>query len=428
MGIPTVTVTTSELIGLANDTALSQGVKGYPFVTVPHPIGMISADEVRKKADNAFSEILNMAIGWKPASTPFRPKAVYPAERFSFSGTLHELNRSFFDKGWSLGLPIEPPTVPRVAQMLTGTTLRPDTCLGQVPPRMGTLTVELVAAHAVMAGCQPEYMSVLVAALKAMLEPQANWRGAATTTGTTAALIIVNGPIVEKIGIASAQGSAGADHHANASIGYAINLIADIVGGAKSPSPDKSTLGAPSDLVAWIFGENEDALPEGWQPLHVQRGFRKNESVVTFMATYPPIENIDHWSATPDEHLRWWAHLVSPLTAVGGPCEVSQMDRTYIIGVGPEHAALMAAGGWSQNAFKKRFWEQVRIPLSAWPKGGPHMDVLVQKFGPVSPETLIPVTLKPEQFLTVIAGGAGKHSHYFAPFPRCSPVSKKIAG
>ena len=423
-----MTIVTSEFIGLGQDTARSQGVSDYPFVVVPHPLGMIPAEQVKKKADEAFPEILRTASVWEPKLNDSSVGRPYPAERFSFNGTVHDLNRFFFDQGWSLGLPIEPPTSEAVARMLTGTALDPSTIIGQIPPRMGTLTVELTAVHATMAGCKPEYLRLLIAALEALLQPGANWRGAATTTGTTAALIVVNGPIIREIGIASKQGAAGADHHANGAIGYALNLITDIVGGAKSPSPDKSTLAAPSDFVPWIFGENEEALPKGWEPLHVQQGFNRNDNVVTFMAIYPPVENIDHWSVTVDEHLGWWSRVVSPLTGVGGPCEVSQMDGNYIIGIGPEHAELIAGGGFSQSDFKRAFWERVRAPLSAWPGGGPQMDGVVKRLGPVSPDTLVPITVKPEQLLTVIAGGAGKHSHYFAPFPKCLPVSRKIEG
>jgi hypothetical protein len=387
---------------------------------------MIPSEQVMKRADDAFPEILRAASEWEPTLSASSAHRAYPAERLLFDGTIHDLNRFFFDKGWSLGLPVEPPTPESVRRVLTGTLLEPSAVIGQVPPRMGTLTVELAAVHAAMAGCKPEYLRVLIAALEALLQPEANWRGAATTTATTAALIIVNGPVVKEIGIASSQGAAGADHYANGAIGYAVNLITDIVGGAKSPSPDKSTLAAPSDFVPWIFGENEEALPDGWEPLHVQRGFARSDSVVTFMATYPPVENIDHWSVTPDEHLRWWSRVVSPLTGVGGPCEVSQMDGSYLIGVGPEHAQLIAGGGWSQADFKKAFWETVRAPLSAWPRGGPQTEGVVQRLGSVTPDTLVPVTVRPEQFFTVIAGGAGKHSHYFAPFPRCLPVSRKV--
>ena len=269
-------------------------------------------------------------------------------------------------------------------------------------------------------------MPVLIAAARAMLDPRANWRGATTTTGTTSLLVIVNGPIVRQIGLASSQGAAGAEHHANAAIGYALNLIADIVGGSKPPSPDKSTLGAPSDFVPWIFGENEDRLPQGWEPFHVKRGFKKTDSVVTVMAIYPPVENIDHWSVTPEEHLTWWGHLATPLVSIGGPCWISQMDQIHLVGIGPEHAKLVADAGWTAEQYGKAFWEKARLPFSVWPKGCPNVDLLIKKLGPLNPDTPVPITFSPNNIQTLIAGGAGKHSHYFAPFPGCFPASVKV--
>ena len=421
-----VTITTTEFVDLAKDTAMSQGVPDAPFVVVPHPMGMISEAEITKKADSAFAEIVTTATRWKSSGKLPEMKPAYPAQRVAFKGGVQELNSLFFAKGWSLGLPLVPPTPDRVKEMLRGTSLAPDYVIGRVPPRMGALTVELAAAHAVMAGCKPEYMPVLIAALRAMLDPRANWRGATTTTGTTSLLVIVNGPIVREIGIASSQGAAGAEHHANASIGYALNLIADVVGGSKPPSPDKSTLGAPSDFVPWIFGENEDRLPQGWAPFHVKRGFDKTDSVVTVMAIYPPVENIDHWSTTPEEHLTWWGHLATPLVSIGGPCWISQMDQIHLVGIGPEHAQLVADAGWTADQYRKAFWEKARLPFSVWPKGCPNVDLLTRKLGPLGPDTPVPITFSPDHIQTFIAGGAGKHSHYFAPFPGCFPVSVKV--
>jgi len=426
LGIPTVTIATTEFISLAKDTALSQGVPDGCFVTVPHPVGMIPLDEVRKKAENAFPEILRAATEWKPVAKLPPIKPVFPTETFQFRGTAEDVNKLFLEKGWSLGLPVVPPTRERVAEMLKGTSRKPDEVLETVPPRMGALTVELVAAHAVMAGCKPEYMPVLITALEALLDPKANWRGVQTTTATSAFLVIVNGPIVDEIGIASRQGAAGKMHHANASIGYAINLIAGIVGGSRPPTPDKSTLGGPADFVSWIFGENEEMLPKGWEPLHVDRGFKRTESVVTVMGIYPPVDNIDHWSMTPEEHVNWWAHLVTPLLSIGGPAWISQMDQPHVIALGPEHAQLLGGAGWTKDNFRKAFWEKARIPFSAWPKGSPNTDLLIKKFGPVTPDTPIPITFKPEDFPIVIAGGSGKHSHFFAPFPGCFPVSRLV--
>jgi hypothetical protein len=399
-----VTVATSEFIALARDTALSQGVADACFVVVPHPLGMIPPEEVLAKADEAWPQIRKAATEWSPTGTLPPPRPAYPAERLTFEGSVEDLNRFFSEKGWSLGLPVLPPTSERVKAMLQGTRREASEELGKVPPRMGTLTVELIAVHAAMAGCKPEYMPVLIAAIEALLDPKANWRGATTTTGTAGALVIVNGPIVDEIGIACGQGAAGADHQANASMGYAINLMADIVGGSRTPSPDKSTLGAPSDFVCWFFGENEKALPDGWAPFHTERGFAETDSVVTVMGIYPPGDNIDHWSTNPDEHITWWAHLVSPLTSIGGPCWVTQMEQPHIVGMGPEHAQLIATGGWDKDAFRKAFWEKVRIPLSVWPKGCPNMNLLKEKYGPVKKDTAIPVTFRPQDILVVMAG------------------------
>ncbi len=397
------------------------------FVVVPHPMGMIPLLEIRKKADDAFPDILKAATQWKPTAQLPPMKPFYPAEKFKFRGTAEGVSKLFFGKGWSMGLPVIPPTQDRVAAMLKGTSRKPNEIVGLVPPRMGVLTVELVAVHAVMAGCKPEYMPVLITAMEALLAPEVNWRGAGTTTGTTAMLVIVNGPIVKEVGIAYGQGSAGKGHHANASIGYAMNSIAYSVGGSKPPTPDKGTLAAPSDFTGWFFGENEDALPKGWEPYHVERGFKRTDSVVTVMGIYPPVENIDHWSVTPEEHVNWWAHLVSGLTGVGGPCGPGTLEQPHIIGIGPEHAQTIAGAGWTKAQFQKSFWEKARIPLSAWPKGSPGFEVLGKMLGQtLTPETPIPITVKPDDLYTVIAGGTGKHSHFFAPFPGCLPASKLI--
>jgi hypothetical protein len=426
MGIPTVTVSSSEFVGLAKDTAIGQGAADLSFVIVPHPLGMIPLAEIRKKAEIVLPDILRAATEWKPEAKLPPMKPVYPAGRLRFKGSVEDINKIFLEKGLSLGLPILPPTPDRVVEILKGTTRKPHELLGMVPPKMGALTVEVVAIHAAMAGCKPEYMPVLIAALEALLDPKANWRGLTTTTATSSILVIVNGPVIYEIGLASRQGAAGSGHHANASIGYAINLIADIVGGSKPPTPDKSLLGGPGDFVCWIFGENQLALPQGWEPYHVSRGFEKTDSVVTVMGVYPPVDNIDHWSMTPEEHVNWWANLVTPLLSIGGPCWISQMDQPHIVALGPEHAQLIAGNGWTKDQFKKAFWEEARIPFSAWPKGCPNIDLLVKKFGPVNPDTRIPITLRPEEFQIVIAGGAGKHSHFFAPFPGCFPVSRLV--
>jgi hypothetical protein len=417
---------TAPFMTLAKTVALAEGISDVCFMSVPHPIGMLPHADIRKKAEDAFAEVLQLANGWQPSVGTGVKRAAYPAERFEFTGTEADVNRHFLAKEWSLGLPIIPPTSERVAEMLKGTHRRPGEVLGQVPPKMSPLTVELVAVHAVMAGGEPEYMPVLMAALEGFLEPKVNWRGSLATTGTTQFVVIVNGPIVKKLGIASGQGAAGKGHHPNAAIGYAINLIAYAVGGSKPPAIDRSTLASPADYVCWVFGENEEALPSGWEPLHVDRGFKWSDSTVTVLASYPPLENIDHWSVTAEDYVRWWRYTVSPMHNIGGPCYAAVMKQNPIVALGPEHAHLVAAEGWRKIDFCQAFWEQVRVPLSAWPPGCADRDKLQEDFDLVNEDTLIPVTLKAEQLLIVVAGGDGKHSHYFAPFLDSFTVSKLI--
>lgn len=103
------------------------------------------------------------------------------------------------------------------------------------------------------------------------------------------------------------------------------------------------------------------------------------------------------------------------------------MDQVHIVGIGPEHAELVAGAGWSEEQYRKAFWEKARLPFSVWPKGCPNVDIVAKKLGiALKPDTMIPITYSPANIETLIAGGAGKHSHYFAPFPECFPVSLKI--
>jgi hypothetical protein len=425
LGVPTVTVVTSPLLEVARTVPLAEGFREACFVEIPPPVGMLPSSEVEKKAEEAFEEILKAATDWQLSDNPVIRGASSPAGVLEFRGSIEALNDWFMEKQWSLGLPILPPASERVAEMLDGTTRRPDEVLGQVPPRMGILTVELVAVYATMAGCRPQYMPLIIGALEAFLAPEANWRLALSGTGTSQMIVMVNGPVVKEVGLASMQGAAGKGHHANGSIGYALNLIAYGVGGSMPPSMDRSTLASPADYVCWVFGENEAALPQGWQSLSIERGFADGDSVVTVMAAYPPIENMDHWSASADEHLRWWGSIVSPLQNMGGPPIPQVMEQNPIIALGPEHASLIASAGWSKDDFRKAFWRQTRAPLSSWPKAAVG-ERLNRTIGPVTDESLIPVTLRPEQFLVVVAGGDGKQSHYFAPLPGSFPVSRLI--
>ena len=426
-GIPTITITTTEFYGLVKSVALGRGAADISYVAFPHPTGMIPLDEINAKTEKMFPEILKQAVGWVPKTQMAATKPAYPAERIKFKGTAQEVSRMMFNRGWSMGLPVLPPTTDRVAEMLKGTSMKPGDVIGIVPPRMGVLTVEEAATACAMADCKPEYMPVLIAALKGVLHTEFNLGGVMTTTGTTAIGIFVNGPIVKEIGLAYGQGSAGKGHHANAAIGYAMNSILYTIGGSKPPSTDKGTLSDPSDFTGWVFGENEDAAPKGWTTLAEDKGFKRTDNVVTVMGTYPPVENIDHFSVTAQEHLEWWSHLVSPYTSFTNPQWPVTLEASGpVFAIGPEHASLIAKAGITKEQWKKMLWEKLRVPLSTYPKEcspAPLEKAWGRKLGP---NDLIPIVDSPDMISIVIAGGSGKHSHYFPAFPGVKTISTLV--
>jgi hypothetical protein len=425
LGIPTVAMVTDPFSDVAATLPRSEGFTEACFVAVPAPLGMIPSSVIREKVDAAFPALMKTVTGWQPSAGNRPATSTLSVETFDFSGSIEEMNDLFMERGWSLGLPVLPPTREQVERLLGGTTKRAHQIIGRVPPRMGVLTVELLAVCAAMAGCRPEHMPILIAAFEAFLQPEANLRLALSGTGTSQLVVVVSGPIVDQVRLASGQGAAGKGHHTNGSIGYAINLVAYAVGGSRPPSMDRSTLGSPSDYVCWVLGENEKDTPDKWGRLRDDEGFEGWNSYVTVMACYPPIENMDHWSASADEHIRWWGHIVNPLQSMGGAAIPLTLRQRPVIVLGPEHAALIASSGWAKDDFRKAFWEATRTPLSAWPPAAVS-DRLGDLIGPFDGDTRIPVALKPEQLLVVVSGGDGKQSHYFAPLPGSFPVNRPI--
>lgn len=423
LGIPTVAIITQPYFELASTIPTSEGFSQACIVSISHPVGSLKPEEVKQKIEAFFKDILNAITTWELSEIIKKNNKYYPAEEIVLTGTVKEINDLFFEKCWSLGLPITPPTKDLVNQMLASSPYNPDTIIGLVPPRMGVLTIELAAVHAVMANCRPEYFTILVSALQSLLDPKANLRMALCGTGTSQIIIIINGPIVKETGIAYQQGAAGKGHKANATIGYAINLIGYIVGKSIPPAIDRSTLGSPADFVCWVIGENEDALPDNWSPFHFERGFKKNESAVTVMCSYPPIENVDHWSKSAEEHLNWWGKIVNPLLNMGAPAVPEIIRQNPMVMLCPEHASLISSSGWDKNEFRKRFWEVTRLPLSSWPDNCPAKK---QMLASGKYKDGVPICENPEQLLIVVAGGDGKQSHYFAPFPGSFPVSNHV--
>jgi len=261
-----------------------------------------------------------------------------------------------FGRGWTDGLPVTPPTDERVLAMLKGTQRRPDEILGKIPPYLGTCTVEKVAINAVMAGCKPEYMPVLLAALEAALEPVFTLHGVLATTYFSSPIIIVNGPIAKKIGMNSGINVLGQGNRANATIGRALNLIVLNVGGGRPGEADRSTLGAPSKYTL-CFAEDESD-PE-WEPLSVARGLPRGASAVTLFQGHGPEAFVDQKSRTAEGLTRSFA---LSLVKMGHP-NLVQSARAIVV-LSPEHYAIYREAGWDRRRIERALYEATMRPGS----------------------------------------------------------------
>ncbi len=245
-----------------------------------------------------------------------------------------------FDRGWSDGLPVVPPTDERILRMLTGTSRGRDEIVGRVPPDLAECTVEKVAINAVMAGCKPEYMPVVLAALEAALDPLFVMHGLLCTTYFSGPIIIVNGPITRAINMNWGINALGQGNRANATIGRALQLIVRNVGGGRPGEIDRATLGQPGK---YTFCFAEDETDPSWEPLSVARGIAPGRSAVTLFQGDGVQGFVDQRSRTPEELTR---SLAMGLAAVSHPKQ-AQMANAILV-LSPEHYGIFRDAGWDR--------------------------------------------------------------------------------
>ncbi len=341
-----------------------------------------------------------------------------------------DVSEFMFDQGFSDGLPLVPPTPERVLRMLQGTHRAPQDLVATVPPNMGEATVEKVAINAVMAGCKPDYMPVILAALEAVCTDEFNIHGVTATTMGASPVIIVNGPIRDKIGMNKGLGALGAGNRANATIGRAVRLIVRNVGGGKPGGIERSTLGNPMKYTM-CFAEHEERSP--WMPLHVERGFKKEDSVVTvFAMTGGPVHIVDQESRAPDQVA---GSIGLGLESVFLP-KMHGLPVDTLLVVCPEHIdTLMSQGPYSKQRLRARIQEVTKRPLSEMVANGISgagvSTETAEKLGPEKLRALVPKFASEDYIHLVVAGSdAGKFSAAFHGWASgeigSQPVSRKI--
>ena len=249
---------------------------------------------------------------------------------------------AMWDRGWSDGLPVVPPTEARVLRMLEGTTRDPSEVAAVVPPSLVECSVEKVAVNAVMAGCEPDHLPVVIAAVEAVCTDEFNMHGVLATTMSVGPVLVVNGPVARRIGMNSGLNSLGQGNRANSTIGRALQLVVRNVGGGRPGGVDRATFGSPAK-VGFCFAEDE-ASP--WASLAESRGWHADQSTVTVFAGESPRIFADERSRTPDSLTR---HLAQALQSTVSPRMMLGMDAMLVLS--PEHMARYADAGWSRDRF-----------------------------------------------------------------------------
>lgn len=335
-----------------------------------------------------------------------------------------------FDQGFSDGLPLVPPTPERVMRMLGGTHRDPQDVIATVPPNMGVATVEKIAINAVMAGCKPEYLPVIIAGVQAICTDEFNIHGVTATTMGAAPVMVINGPIRHKIGMNMKLGALGAGNRANATIGRAVRLVVRNVGGASTGGVERSTLGNPMKFTM-CFAEYEERTP--WPALHVERGFDPGDSVVTvFAMTGGPVHIIDQTSRQPDQIA---GSLGLGLEGVFLP-KLANLPVDTLLVVCPEHLdTLMREGAYSKDRLRQRIQDVTSRPLADMVmddrSGAGIAPAAAEQMGSEALQRMVPKFAGPEFIHIVVAGSdAGKFSSAFHGWATGTggslSVSKKI--
>lgn len=319
-----------------------------------------------------------------------------------------------FEQGWSDGLPVVPPTPARVYRMLQGTSRRPDEVIGLIPPNQNSCTVEKVAINAVMAGCKPEYMPVVLAAVEAALVDDFCMHGVLATTYHVGPVVIVNGPIAKQIGMNAGVNALGQGNRANATIGRALQLVIRNIGGGRPGEVDRAVMGNPGKYT-FCFAEREADSP--WTSLAVERGFTPKQSTVTLFAGDGIHPIMDQLSRTPESLARSFAMA---LRTVCHPKAAQGSDAILL--VCPEHARTFRNAGWSKARLSEELTTLLTVNAADLVRGhNDNAEGIPQALAENAPNGKI-TKFRPGGLLIVHVGGtAGMFSGIIGGWPGSGP-------
>jgi hypothetical protein len=441
-GVPSVSLTCEGFIGQAATTATGLGLPGLPVAIVPGHVDVQTVDELRANVLGVTVEgvIQGLTAAPEKAAELVEPE---PGE-VVFEGTPDEINRFFYENGWSDGLPIVPPTAARVEAFLKATDRDAGEELGVLLPDRRSATVRSVAINGVMAGCRPEYMPVLVALVEAMADPRYGVEHSGNTPGAET-LIVVNGPIIRRLGFNYQQGALRDGFQANTSIGRFWRLYLRNVAGFLPHKTDKGTFGNTWRVV---LAENEDALARlGWTTIAQDQGLAAGDNAVTISRFTGGTVLASVFGTRPEEMIPYLADGITRLVAweVMFTVGMALGAQRPLLVLSPILAQTLARTGLTKQDVQRRLFEHARIPASRFERyigewtnlapGRPSLRDLVARgrAAPIfaesdDPERLVPVVARAEDIMIAVSGDPLRTNAYvFAHngilgFPTTKPV------
>jgi hypothetical protein len=418
--VTAITICSDQFIVLGRKQLKALGSEGHPIAVIPHPFGLRTRDQVRTIAQSCVADIARIAVDPKAGMTAGKSTGVTPrAARIEAPEDADDFDQFCIARRWSDGLPLRPPTLDKVERMIAASGRAPDEIVAVVQPGFGAATVEGIAINAAMAGCRPEYLRTLIAAVEAFTDRRFNLQGIQATTNAATAMIIVNGPVAREIGVNGHLNCLGQGAWANATLGRALRLVMQNIGGTLPGEMDRATQGQPGKYT-FCCAENEADSP--WEPLHVERGFNQNDSTVTLVGAAGTVNMNTHAKDAADL-----------LKVISDTIRFPTNNDYYFGGepwllIGPEHAEILHREGLSKHDVKLKLWEMSRL----------HVDRLAAKdrmrlqhtrgaeLGQFGADTMIPISIKPEEVSIIVAGGPGTHSVHVPTFGHTRSVTRKI--
>jgi hypothetical protein len=344
-GKPVVLLANKGFVMDARSAASSRGMPEIRILGTSVPCETNVKSEIEAGVAAAMESILAALTQPLTAVEKSPKQQIGKLPRIAFTGSYEEVNRFFYSSGWTDGLAIAPPTEKAVAEMMTGTDLPSNKVVAKIIPRLGKATVEKIAVNAVMAGALPTHMPVLIAAVQALEDPRSRFDTFEVSTGSWAPFFLINGPIRNDIHINCGSGALSPGDIANAAIGRAVGLIAKNIGGARKGVEDMGVFGNPGKY-SLVLGEYEEESP--WEPLHVERGFKKEDSALTMFLPNTYIQTIPR-----DTNAKGFVETYASMNPGSMSCLL----------VVPSHARVLSSDGWTKKRIKEFILENSASPF-----------------------------------------------------------------